>query len=69
MARILKPGGVLLLRGCRCDVRPFHSIDSIALKETFDERLFEIGTDTPIFLVVDAGGIPATLVRIVRRVA
>lgn len=67
IARILKPGGVLLLRGCRRPQPPFFPIDAYTIAETFDEKLFEIGPDVPFYLVVDAGGLEATLVTIVRR--
>lgn len=67
IARILKPGGVLFLRGCRRPQRPFFPIDPVAIEQTFDKQLFEIGPDVPFFLVVDGGGLEATLVTIVRR--
>jgi ubiquinone/menaquinone biosynthesis C-methylase UbiE len=67
MARILKPGGVLLLRGCRRPEPPFYPVNSETIAETFDKRLFEIGPDVPFYLVVDAGGLEATMVTIVRR--
>jgi 2-polyprenyl-3-methyl-5-hydroxy-6-metoxy-1,4-benzoquinol methylase len=67
IARILKPGGVLLLRGSRRPDPPFFPIDSDTIPETFDGRLFEIGPDVPFFLRVDGGGLEATLVKIVRR--
>ncbi|MFO1125740.1 MAG: class I SAM-dependent methyltransferase [Methylocystis sp.] len=67
IARILKPGGVLFLRGCRRPEPPFFPVNSETIAETFDERLFEIGVDEPFYLVVDAGGLQATMVTIVRR--
>jgi len=67
MARILKPGGVLVLRGCRRSEPPFYPVNSETIAETFDKRLFEIGPDIPFYLVVDAGGLEATMVTIVRR--
>jgi SAM-dependent methyltransferase len=68
IACILKPGGTLFLRGCRTsDDGPFFPIDHISLSESFDLQLFEIGRDIPFFYAVDAGGINATMVTIVRR--
>jgi ubiquinone/menaquinone biosynthesis C-methylase UbiE len=67
IARILKPRGILFLRGCRRPEPPFFPIHSETIAETFDERLFEIGPAVPFYLVVDAGGLQATMVTIVRR--
>jgi ubiquinone/menaquinone biosynthesis C-methylase UbiE len=67
IARILKPGGVLFLRGCREHEVPFFAINRDSLTESFDAELFEIGPDIPFFCAVDGGGIYATAVAIVRR--
>ena len=68
IARILRPGGVLFLRGCRAsDDGPFVPVDHNSILENFDQRLFDVGPDTPFFYAVDTGGIPATAVSIVRR--
>jgi ubiquinone/menaquinone biosynthesis C-methylase UbiE len=67
VARILRPGGVLFLRGCRATEDPFFPIDRNSLSESFDPQLFEIGPDIPFFYAVDSGGIYATAVTIVRR--
>ena len=68
VARILKPGGALFLRGCcKPEDTYFATIDRSSLTESFDSRLFEIGPVMPFFLTVDSGGIDANLVRIVRR--
>jgi ubiquinone/menaquinone biosynthesis C-methylase UbiE len=67
IARILKPGGVLFLRGCRVSDNPFFPIDRNSLSESFDPQLFEIGPDIPFFYAVDNGGIYATAVTITRR--
>jgi ubiquinone/menaquinone biosynthesis C-methylase UbiE len=68
IARILRPGGVLFLRGCRAsDDGPFFPVDDNSILESFDPQLFEIGNDIPFFYAVDSGGIPATAVTIVRR--
>jgi SAM-dependent methyltransferase len=67
IARILKPGGILFLRGCRRPLAPFFPINPETIAETFDADLFEIGRDIPFFLVVDGGGLEATLATIVRR--
>lgn len=66
VARILKPGGVLFLRGCRVADDPFFPIDRNSLEESFDPRLFQIGPDLPFYYAVDSGGIYATAVTIVR---
>lgn len=68
IARILRPGGVLFLRGCRAsDDGPFVPVDHNSILENFDQQLFDVGPDTPFFYAVDTGGIPATAVSIVRR--
>jgi len=68
IARILKPGGVLFLRGCRAaDDGSFFPIEHSSILDSFDPQLFEIGPDTPFFYAVDTGGINATAVTIVRR--
>jgi SAM-dependent methyltransferase len=68
IARILKPGGVLFLRGCQAsDDGPFFPVERNSISESFDSQLFEIGPDTPFFYAVDSGGINATAVTIVRR--
>lgn len=67
MARILKPGGALLLRGCRVAQPPFYPIDSTSLAAVFDLSLFEIGPDFQLFLTVDGGGLDATLVSVAKR--
>jgi ubiquinone/menaquinone biosynthesis C-methylase UbiE len=67
IARVLKPGGTLFLRGCRKCEDTFFPIDPNSLSESFDPQLFEIGPDVPFFCAVDTGGINATAVRIVRR--
>jgi len=67
IARILKPGGVLFLRGCGVPLAPFYPIDSDVIAETFDKRLFEVSPDIPFHYTSDAGGIPARIVKIVRR--
>lgn len=68
IARILRPGGVLFLRGCRAsDDGPFFPIEHYSLFDSFDPQLFEIGPDTPFFYAVDDGGIDASAVTIVRR--
>jgi SAM-dependent methyltransferase len=49
-AHILKPGGVLFLRGRREADDPFFPIDRKSLsKEDFDPQLFEVGADIPFF--------------------
>jgi SAM-dependent methyltransferase len=67
VARILKPGGVLFLRGRREVDDPFFPIDRNSLSESFDSDRFEIGPDIPFFYEVDSGGIYATAVTIFRR--
>lgn len=68
IARILRPGGALFLRGCRAsDDGPFFPVDHNSILETFDPQFFEIGADAPFFYAVDSGGIPAMAVTIVRR--
>jgi SAM-dependent methyltransferase len=68
IARILKPRGVLFLRGCRAsDDGPFFPIEHNSISDSFDQQVFEIGPDTPFFYAVDSGGIPATAVTITRR--
>jgi ubiquinone/menaquinone biosynthesis C-methylase UbiE len=67
VARILRPGGVLFLRGCRVSEDPFFPIDGNSLSESFHPHLFEIGPDIPFFYAVDGGGIYATAVTITRR--
>lgn len=67
IARILRPGGVLFLRGSREADGPFFPVDRVSLSESFDPQLFEIGPDIQFFYAVDTGGIGATAVTIVRR--
>jgi ubiquinone/menaquinone biosynthesis C-methylase UbiE len=68
VARILRPGGALFLRGCRnLEDTYFATIDQDSLAESFDAGLFEIGPIIPFYLVVDSGGIDANAVTIVRR--
>jgi SAM-dependent methyltransferase len=67
IARILRPGGVLFLRGSREADGPFFPVDRVSLSESFDPQRFEIGPDIPFFYAVDTGGIGATAVTIVRR--
>lgn len=68
VARILRPGGALFLRGCRNpEDTYFATIDRNSLAESFDPRLFEIGPVIPFYLAVDSGGIDASAVTIVRR--
>ena len=67
VARILKPRGVLFLRGCRDAGDPFYPIDRNSLSESFDPQLFDIGPEIPFFYAVDSGGISATAVTIARR--
>jgi SAM-dependent methyltransferase len=68
IARILRPGGVLFLRGCRAsDDGPFFPVERNSLTESFEPQLFEIGPDIPFFYAVDTGGINATAVTILRR--
>jgi ubiquinone/menaquinone biosynthesis C-methylase UbiE len=68
VARILRPGGTLFLRGCRIpEDTSFATIDRNSLVECFDPRLFEIGPVIPFYLTVDNGGIDANAVTIVRR--
>ncbi len=68
VARILRPGGTLFLRGCRIpEDTSFATINRNSLVECFDPRLFEIGPVIPFYLTVDNGGIDANAVSIVRR--
>ena len=67
IARILKPGGVLFLRGCRVSDNTFFPVDRNSLVESFNPHIFEIGPDIPFFCAVDSGGIYATAVTITRR--
>jgi ubiquinone/menaquinone biosynthesis C-methylase UbiE len=68
VARILRPGGALFLRGCgKPEDDYFATIDHSSLAESFDPHLFEIGAVIPFFLSVDSGGIDANAVAIVRR--
>jgi ubiquinone/menaquinone biosynthesis C-methylase UbiE len=67
IARILRPGGVLFLRGNRKAEGPFFPIDRDSLSQSFDAQRFEIGPDIPFFYAVDTGGIGATAVTIARR--
>jgi SAM-dependent methyltransferase len=67
IARILRPGGVLFLRGCGTSFGPFFPIEHNSLSESFDPQLFEVGPDIPFFYAVDNGGNQATAVTIVRR--
>jgi ubiquinone/menaquinone biosynthesis C-methylase UbiE len=67
VARILRPGGSLFLRGCRDpEDAYFATIDRDSLAESFDPRLFKIGPVIPFYLAVDSGGICANAVTIVR---
>jgi ubiquinone/menaquinone biosynthesis C-methylase UbiE len=68
IARLLRPGGVLFLRGCReSGDGSFFPIERNSILEIFDPQFFEIGRDIPFFYAVDSGGIEAVAVTITRR--
>lgn len=54
VARILKPGGRLLLRGCRVKQFPFIPITANSLALHFPQATFELGEVLPVDLVTRA---------------
>jgi SAM-dependent methyltransferase len=69
MARVLKPGGSLLLRGCRSNEgqgAPFILVDRAAVESTFGEH-FSWGPILPLEAYSDAGQLPCNVVILERR--
>ncbi len=69
MARILKPGGSLLLRG---SIRSypklkFSPVNDESLAFSFPSDIFELAHKDVIWLTTDAGGVPVTIARLVRK--
>jgi ubiquinone/menaquinone biosynthesis C-methylase UbiE len=73
IARVLKPGGHLLLRGCRCtaDDDPgdaaFLALSEENIDRAFGLPTFSHGRVLPVRLVSDAGTLDANMVLIERR--
>jgi SAM-dependent methyltransferase len=55
VGRVLRPGGKLLLRGCRITQFPFVSITMESLMHHFRDSIFEVGQPIPIDLVTESG--------------
>lgn len=67
-ARVLKPGGRLLLRGCREEGdETFVLVTEEAIEKYFRPELFSRGPILPIELVSDAGSLKANVVMLTRR--
>lgn len=68
VARVLKPGGKVLLRGCRDDSgpAPFVLVTPATLQAHFGEQ-FHVGRVTPIELFSEASRLSANLVVLERR--
>lgn len=67
-ARVLKPGGVLLVRGCRePDDKLFEPITEDAVRRFFRPPMFATERVLPITLISDAGSLKANL-AVLRRV-
>jgi SAM-dependent methyltransferase len=64
VARVLKPGGRLLLRGSAEGRFPFIPITPRSISEDFPEPPFSIGPIRPIRLVTDSGSIRGTIALI-----
>jgi ubiquinone/menaquinone biosynthesis C-methylase UbiE len=69
MARILKPGGTLLLRGSNRSYPKlkFSPVNDESLALSFPTDLFDLALKDVIWLTTDAGGVPVTIARLVRK--
>ena len=67
VARVLAPGGTLLLRGCRLRKLPFFPLSPECLQQHFPGHLFQLQSTAQIDLKTNAGILPALLCRLVRK--
>lgn len=68
MARLLKPGGRMLIRGCRESSNPnFVVLDHDSVNLHFPRKLFKRGPILPITLISDKGSLNANVVVLVRE--
>ena len=67
VARVLKPGGRLFLRGSRTNRLPFVPITEESIARHFGRSIFEVGQLVPIDLVTKAGTLAGNLCVIDKR--
>jgi ubiquinone/menaquinone biosynthesis C-methylase UbiE len=69
MARILKPGGSLLLRGSNRSYpkMKFSPVNDQSLALSFPKELFDLALKEVIWLTTDAGGVSVTFARLIRK--
>jgi 2-polyprenyl-3-methyl-5-hydroxy-6-metoxy-1,4-benzoquinol methylase len=67
VGRILKPGGELLVRGCRLSRFPFFPVTQEALRRHFPPGLFALGPVLPLQLITDAGPLDGNICVIRKR--
>lgn len=66
VARLLRPGGGLFLRGCRTNQFPFTAIDEAAIARHFQPPVFTAGPLIPLALRTLGGTIPGGMCLIRR---
>lgn len=59
--RLLKPGGVFLVRGCKEERAPFFPVTESEVGKHFSEDCFRLGSFLPIFLQNNSGGLTANM--------
>jgi SAM-dependent methyltransferase len=59
LGRVLRPGGLVFLRGCARRQAPFNPVSADAIEAHLDKDMFALKSITPMRLVTDAGGIDA----------
>jgi len=67
IGRVLKPGGRLLLRGCRVTQFPFVSITAESLMQHFPASVFEVGQLIPVDLITQSGVLAGHMSTICKR--
>jgi len=67
ISRVLRPGGKLLLRGCRVTQFPFVPITMESLSHHFQESVFEVSQPIPIDLTTQSGVLPGHMSTIYKR--
>lgn len=67
VARVLKPSGTLLLRGCRHRRFPFVPVTEDSLRRHFSSQLFDMGSIEGVELVTNSGVIAGNLCQLQRR--
>ncbi|MGB8364321.1 MAG: class I SAM-dependent methyltransferase [Rhizomicrobium sp.] len=67
IARVLRPGGFLFLRGRARPQPPLNPVSRETIKAHLEKDMFAIRTITPLRLVTDAGGMDAVAVLLQRN--